>query len=828
MSRVGSVEMRSYLKHMPQVQEYLRSLESLQETWAHLALLSQMTGGGTSLAETRKAFEALSGELVSHLTSETLRKAAADLGARAQVAIDVLVRNLFERTADIGFLSLDDDILRFMLERDEAGTADAAATQLRERFREYTAKYSVYRNVVLLAPDGRVLVQLEAGNACERSADPLVARTLDSTSAYVETFGASDLAHGGEPVLVYSHRVEQQQRALGVLALVFRFEDEMRAIFDKLRSGDADWTVFVLLDERRRVIASSDPWQLPIGAPLPVAPAEGGVVRFAGREYLAATRATVGYQGYMGPAGWSGQALLPLEHAFNQPSGAMAGIDPQLLAATHRGANVFSPELRAIPARADRIQRDLNRSVWNGNLQRDTQDEGRSFSGVLLHEISATGRRTQELFARSIGELQQTVVSSMLQDGCFRASLAADILDRNLYERANDCRWWALNGMLRACLEGKAEVAAATRILERINALYTVYDHILLFDRERRVVAVSRPARGKIVGRQLGQEWAAATLQLRDSQAWAVSRFEPLEQYEGRPTWVFTAAVRGSDGGTCGGIAIVFDAAVQVEAMLRDVLPHGDGGVASGDTIAMFIDGEGRVIAATSGFSSGEQVPLPAHLLQPDGAGAADIVELADGYHAAGTRRCCGYREFPGLAITAVMLRRLGDLRTGSAEVLPHLQFDTRGAPAGRASRVATFACAGQWLAAPADHVIEAVDADRITRMPGGSSWYSGVVRFDDGVIPVIDLARWNGAMASATSSTIMVVRDGAMRFGLLIDQLGDVLEIGAEDLVEVPLHGQSESATGATGRHVVKLGEAQDGMLPVVDIAALAVRLRN
>jgi hypothetical protein len=42
-----------------------------------------------------------------------------------------------------------------------------------------------------------------------------------------------------------------------------------------------------------------------------------------------------------------------------------------------------------------------------------------------------------------------------------------------------------------------------------------------------------------------------------------------------------------------------------------------------------------------------------------------------------------------------------------------------------------------------------------------------------------------------------------------------------------VPLHGHGEPATG-TGRRVVKLGEAQDGMLPVVDIAALAVRLRN
>src|SRR5689334_11123087 len=111
--------MWSFLKHMPQVRDYLGNLDALQETWGNLSLLPQMTGGSTSLAETRKAFETLSGELVSHLTSETLRKTLADLGARGQVAIDVLVRNLFERTADIGFLSLDDDIVRFMQEREQ-------------------------------------------------------------------------------------------------------------------------------------------------------------------------------------------------------------------------------------------------------------------------------------------------------------------------------------------------------------------------------------------------------------------------------------------------------------------------------------------------------------------------------------------------------------------------------------------------------------------------------------------------------------------------------------------------------------------------------------
>ena len=62
--------------------------------------------------------------------------------------------------------------------------------------------------------------------------------------------------------------------------------------------------------------ASSDPWQIPVGARIDVlADGESRIARFAGREYLACGRAAQGYQGYAGP-GWYGLALAPLEHAF--------------------------------------------------------------------------------------------------------------------------------------------------------------------------------------------------------------------------------------------------------------------------------------------------------------------------------------------------------------------------------------------------------------------------------------------------------------------------------------------------------------------------------
>src|SRR5204863_8399630 len=41
----------------------------------------------------------------------------------------------------------------------------------------------------------------------------------------------------------------------------------------------------------------------------------GGIVRFAGREYLAVTRPAKPYQGYAGPA-WRGHVMVPVERAF--------------------------------------------------------------------------------------------------------------------------------------------------------------------------------------------------------------------------------------------------------------------------------------------------------------------------------------------------------------------------------------------------------------------------------------------------------------------------------------------------------------------------------
>src|ERR1700744_1356159 len=101
-------------QHMPAVAGYRERLATLQGAWNSLALLSHLSEDGTNLTTTREAFESLASELVTHLAAETHKKALLAVRPPAQVIIDILVRNLFERTADVGFLAADDNIRRFV------------------------------------------------------------------------------------------------------------------------------------------------------------------------------------------------------------------------------------------------------------------------------------------------------------------------------------------------------------------------------------------------------------------------------------------------------------------------------------------------------------------------------------------------------------------------------------------------------------------------------------------------------------------------------------------------------------------------------------------
>jgi len=814
-------------KYMPAVVGYRERLATLQGAWDSLALLSHLSDDGTNLSNTREAFESLAADLVTHLETETHKKALLAARARAQVAIDILVRNLFERTADIGFLAADDAIRDYASAAVSAGAANDRSMQ--QRLSEYVSKYSVYENVILLSPDGRVLLQLEGGVAPAASRDPLISTTL-ATDSYVETFRRTDLVPGGRRALIYSQRVSADGQTVGVLCLCFRLEDECEGIFTRLRS-QTDWTVLALLDANNEVISSSDIQQLPVGAKLAgIGDESGNILRFAGREFLAVTCKAQPYQGYAGPA-WRGHVMIPLERAFEAHEGAeQASCAADVLAELRATASKFSTALREIPRKADAVQRDLNRSVWNGSVRLSLGAGGNgTFAKALLREISNMGRKTKEVFERSIEELHETVVSSVLNDSRFLASLASELLARNFYERANDCRWWALNGTLIGRLAGAEDCTheATTQVLRHINSLYTVYHGLVLFDSQRRIVASSRPEHEEMLGTVIDETWAADALAVSGTQAYSVSQFQPSPLYGGRPTYIFAAGIRGAAGRSIGGIAVVFDTAPQLAAMLEDSIPKDESGKPQAGCVALFLDRDLSVLACTN---PAMDIAKLEWVRESARTGEAQVMRIGDEYHAVGAKRDAGYREYEGVGGFAVVLMPLGRV---SKQVATRRLLSQR--PAARQEgakqdtvELATFAVGENWYALPTAHVVEAVDARSLQSLPKTQAWCAGYLMFAGEPLVVADMGRLLGAINIEAPQVVIVIRapGQARPFGLLVEALGDIPEVARDRLLTIDTLRNEDASLLV--EFALEVSNPSDPMVMVLNTQRLACLLRG
>jgi chemotaxis signal transduction protein len=821
-----SPEVAPLVSRMAAVDEYRESLLRLQGVWDSLSMLGQMSGTLPDIAATRSAFQSLTEKLLDSLGNCLLTNVVQQMRNQGQVSIDILVRNLFERTADIGFLATD-TVLREFVRSNAASPApdNEQRRQLEARFAEYAAKYTVYDDIVVLSTDGRVLARLDHNVDVRGTHEPWLAEAL-AGAPYVERFGVSTVM-GGRTALLYSAGIQVDSRMAGVLCLSFRFDDEMAAIFRQLLGHD-DPAVIALVDGRGVVVASSDRWQLPVGAALPDGVAPSGSarhrhVRFAGREYLGIAATPSGYEGYAGP-GWSARVLVPVEQAFEQrdDEDGIAGEDADGIDTTE----LFTDDLREIPHEARRIQRDLSRVLWNGKLQPPAAaGTSANFTATLLREVGLTGERIRQVFDQATTKLQRSTLSAVFQQAHHHARLAIDIMDRNLYERANDCRWWALDGVLRATLAQAAterDANAAAAVLRRINGLYTVYALLVLFDTEGRVVAVSDPAAAGWQGRTLDAPWVRQTLALRDPQSFVSSRHEATALYGERATYVFGAAVQApGSASVVGGIGIVFDGSPQFEAMLDDSLPQG----ADASACGLLVTRDGTVVACSGGrHAVGSTVPVPTELAQlARGQSGTAVLEIDGTAYAVGFSMAGGYREYGaerGLGaddVAALMMVRLGTRDAASAST-SNVEIPAASSKpnAGPGMAVATFLCDGHWLGLPSAATLLAVQRPRIAAMPNAPAHLLGMMVYENRLLQVVDAAqlRTGRATVDVDAPVIVVQADGGQRFALRVDELGPVFDVAQSDLQEV-----SQSMRAGSGDKLVR---SEQQMLVLLDVEQL------
>ncbi len=829
------MDVDAFLPHMRDVARCEESLRELNLMWRVIEATAKMNCPDEAhsllpmMAATRQGFQRLEKELVASLVHQKVANVLAEVGTKAQHVIDIIVRNLYERTADVGFLATDRELCEYV-----AGLRDDRPAAV-ERLRAYRDKYTVYDDIVLLDPQGGVVAHIDAESPIEGSTDPLIAQTLRS-DRFVETFRATDLRPGRGPALVYSHRMLHPQggRPVGVLCLVFGFDTEMASIFASRQARDGR-SITLLLDASDRVIASADESWVARGAKVPVnRSTQAQRCAYGGRDYLVRTAVSDGYQGYPGPCGWQAQVMVPVDVAFGGRAGGVLGaLAPAVSQGLLTHARDFCPPLQDIVSAAETIRR----VVWNGQVM--TAGEGLDLRRLktVLEQITETGARSNEVFMRSIGDLYDTVLASNCASAEFTTQLLVELLDRNLYERSDDCRWWAMTPELRSTLaltEPDAEaLGAVEQILAHINSLYTVYTRLVVYDRSGRILAASNAADADgstVLGCAIEDDTLAAVCALRSTQHYHVTPFRPSALYGGRPTYVYHAAIRalGDEQQVLGGIGIVFDAEVEFAAMLRGGLSTQPG------CTALFVDRSGRIISSTSdAHPVGSPLSLPDDLLALDpGASSSRVVVRDDSYKVLACAASQGYREFKvsdGYRddVVAVLLRSLGgvvDVPPARADLLLE---DTAGAGA---AEFATFLVDTRLFALPAEHVVEALPASEVKPVSlGGSAWrvgalarrHEGRVR---GYVWVFDLQALLGGppVLRREQDHVIVFRHRGTEFGLLVTDLHGVPAFHEQQIVPPPAFAGDRNPLVS---HLIRANGGQL-LIQVIDPRGLVERL--
>ncbi|MBA5639789.1 chemotaxis protein CheW [Duganella sp. LX20W] len=819
-----------FLPYMPDVGRCERSLHELNLMWRMIEASAKMNCPNEAetilptVMATRAGFSQLEQELVAGLAREKTNTVLAEMATKSQYIIEIVVRNLYERTADVGFLATDHELCAFVAGLD--GDAGNDVERVRARLRSYRDKYSVYDEIILLAPDGTVLAQIDDASPVARSEDPLIAATL-SCDSHVETFRASDLRPGKRQALIYSRRMHHPATGavVGVLCLCFHFEEEMARIFHTHRDH-TERTLMLLLDADGAVIASADPLWIPLGATVPVnRKGSPTLMKHAGRDYLVRTAVSPGYQGYPGPDGWQGQVMVPVDVAFGSlDSDVLAGLAPEWAEGLLSHARSFCPPLHEIVGAAEMVRR----VVWNGQVMSSGQEGDSARLQSVLEQISETGARSNALFADSIDELFETVLAAGLRDAEFASHLMVDLLDRNLYERANDCRWWALSPELRRLLAGEQPDRGAriANVLAYIHGLYTVYSSLVVYDVDGKVVASSGPCSATAID----ADALAAVLALRTEQDYHVTPFAPSPLYDGRPTYVYHAAIRspGPDQAVIGGIGIVFDAATEFDAMLRGAL----GGRAN--LHACFIERSGTIIASTDPARPvGATFEIAPHLAAMENGRSGSCLLTHDEHYALlGCTVSHGYREFKvsdgyPADVLAVVVQSFGAVRAGGAAGTARPRMLSAPAGGGHGAEYATFFVGTSLFAMDAAGVYEARTASKLTPVSmGGGAACIGILELDGAGkddtdhVWVYDLGFFLSGRSTEIDgrSQVVVVRHGARTVGLLVSELHGVAKFGDDDLIALPLVSQD-------GRSLVtRIIKAYGGevLIQLIDIASL------
>lgn len=177
-----------------------------------------------------------------------------------------------------------------------------------------------------------------------------------------------------------------------------------------------------------------------------------------------------------------------------------------------------------------------------------------------------------------------------------------DIIDRNLYERSCDVRWWATDSAVVDCLK-HGNRQAQEHVSHRLSVIldsYTVYLDLWIVDAAGTLVANGRPNTYWVSGKNVADaKWFTDAMKTSSGSDFVAGDVEALPLLKNAYVATYATAIRENgavDGQPLGALVIFFDWAPQVSAVVNGVRLTNDEWKR---TRCMIVESAFRVIASS-------------------------------------------------------------------------------------------------------------------------------------------------------------------------------------------------------------------------------------
>jgi hypothetical protein len=240
--------------------------------------------------------------------------------------------------------------------------------------------------------------------------------------------------------------------------------------------------------------------------------------------------------------------------------------------------------------------------------------------GVVAQELQALSTKTAVVADDMANKSKQSIEYLVdIIGGNVRGTRLADIalnnidlIDRNLYERSCDVRWWATDASLVDALENPSAATAehACRRMGVILNAYTVYHDLVLCDTAGRVIANGRPNIYASVGSDESRSpWFAKAIATRSGNEFAFQSAHASSLVGNKSSLVYSATVRRSGEANepvIGVLGVVFN----WEALAGAVLSNASlDETESQRTLRLIVDEDQNILASSGRIPVGFRIP---------------------------------------------------------------------------------------------------------------------------------------------------------------------------------------------------------------------------